>query len=277
MDNIRWESWAARAAAHIPFKPDRVPVEEELLAHLEDNAETLMKGGMPCRDAEAQALAAMGDADEVGRALAAVHKPWLGYLWLWSRRVLILCIVVLLFSAFGVAGRLPLVPLEQDSGVAEWYEEKEHYTVTRISPKGRDESDGFTLTVPQAQLVHNETYHIAYESEGKTYTDTVEENYFIHLILEASRWLPMADGFSAFRHFYAVDDQGNRYPGFFEENNENVGKCLVGNYEQSDLWHSRYDAWISELDPEANWVELCYDRDGREVRLRIDLTGGEGT
>lgn len=38
---------------------------------------------------------------------------------------------------------------------------------------------------------------------------------------------------------------------------------------------AEYDAWFANLDPEAQWVELRYDRDGRDVRLRIDLTGGE--
>ena len=102
--NVNWESWAHRAARHIRFKPDRAPAEEELLAHMEDRAEALIGGGMPVRDAEQAALAAMGDADEVGAALAAVHKPWLGYLWLWSRRVLIVCVLAALIAAFRCGG-----------------------------------------------------------------------------------------------------------------------------------------------------------------------------
>lgn len=85
MDNISWKSWAFQACAHIRFKPDRAAVEEELLAHLEDKAEAILREKeLTVYEAERQALASMGDADEVGRQLAAVYRPWLGYLWLWS-------------------------------------------------------------------------------------------------------------------------------------------------------------------------------------------------
>ena len=43
MDNISWKSWAFQACAHIRFKPDRAAVEEELLAHLEDKAEAILR------------------------------------------------------------------------------------------------------------------------------------------------------------------------------------------------------------------------------------------
>lgn len=69
MDNISWKSWAFQACAHIRFKPDRAAVEEELLAHLEDKAEAILREKeLTVYEAERQALASMGDADEVGRA-----------------------------------------------------------------------------------------------------------------------------------------------------------------------------------------------------------------
>ena len=39
----------------------------------------------------------MGDPEEIGRALDRVHKPWLGWLWVASRVVLILALVTALF------------------------------------------------------------------------------------------------------------------------------------------------------------------------------------
>lgn len=277
MSNLSWGSWTARVSSHIKFKPDRAGVEEELLAHLEDKAAVLLRGGMTVAVAETRALTEMGDADEVGRALAAVHKPWLGYLWLWSRRAVILCAVVLILSLFGAGGRLPpLIPEEEDLSVREWYMEDEHYRVTALSPQCRDESDGFTFTVSQAVLVENEAYTAVYEAEGKTCTDEVEAGRALYLAVE-SRWLlPRTDGCSAFRHFYAVDDLGNVYPGFFERSGTGDETNLVGNYGQSGLWSSVYEAWISRVDPAAGWVELRYDRDGRDVRLRVPLTGGDG-
>jgi len=37
------------------------------------------------------------------------------------------------------------------------------------------------------------------------------------------------------------------------------------------------DLWLNNFSSqEAQWIELRYDRDGRDIRLRIDLNGGEG-
>ena len=43
MDNISWKSWAFKACVHIRFQPDREAVQEELLAHLEDKAEAILR------------------------------------------------------------------------------------------------------------------------------------------------------------------------------------------------------------------------------------------
>lgn len=79
MDNISWKSWAFQACAHIRFKPDRAAVEEELLAHLEDKAEAILREKeLTVYEAERQALASMGDADEVGRAAGGGVSPLAG-------------------------------------------------------------------------------------------------------------------------------------------------------------------------------------------------------
>ena len=52
-------------------------------------------------------------------------------------------------------------------------------------------------------------------------------------------------------------------------------EIMRGNFHATGLWTSEYEASISEVDRSASWIELRYDRDGRDVRLRIDLTGGE--
>lgn len=281
MEHWKWKSWAARASAHIRFKPDRSEVEEELLAHIEDRAEELLREGeCSIREAEQQALAAMGDADEVGRQLAAVHRPWLGYLWLWSRRVLILCIVVMVWAALGFSERVSFGesdPRWWQQDPASEYGSYHHWT--ELTPDGSARGDGYTFTVPAAVIWYNETYHRSEEYEGEVYEYTVEENTALYLTVEASTWLPQTDHCIAFRSFYAVDDLGNHY---WSMNDPDVvytwqeERSLRGNYDQSSLWSSSYEAWISSIDPEAEWIELRYDRDGRDVRLRIDLTGGEG-
>ena len=283
MDNISWKSWAFQACAHIRFKPDREAVEEELLAHLEDKAEAILREKeLTVYEAERQALASMGDADEVGRQLAAVYRPWLGYLWLWSRRVLIVCVVAAVWLSLGFSQRVGF----GESDLRWWQEypgynaNREHYTITELSPECRDESDGYTFTVPAAAVIHNETFLRQEEVEDEVYEYTVEENTALYLTVRATSLLPSTEGCDAFRDFYAVDDLGNYY--WSSDDPEVIytwqrQRSLTGNAHATGLWTSEYEAWISEVDTEASWIELRYDRDGRDVRLRIDLTGGEGT
>ena len=77
------ERWTERAAEGIIFRPDQREVERELLAHLEDKAADLARifPDMEREEAEKRAVEQMGDPKEIGRALARLHRPWLGWLW----------------------------------------------------------------------------------------------------------------------------------------------------------------------------------------------------
>jgi len=103
-----WQEWLSQAVSGIRFAPDREEVRRELLDHLEDKAADLERifPDMTRREAEEMALDQMGDADVLGKELARIHKPWLGYLWRASRVLLGLALVVLtveLLAALGVA------------------------------------------------------------------------------------------------------------------------------------------------------------------------------
>lgn len=276
MNNNRWRDWAARACSHIRFRPDRAAVEKELLAHLEDEATALLESGLTGEQAQKKALDSMGDADEVGRQLAAVHRAWLGYLWIWSRRVLILCMVVAVWAALGFSNRVMFSGRNlrwwQDYPTYHSEDDGEYQTYTELTPDCRDESDGYTFTVPAAMLAHNEPYVMSNDWGGYL----VEENTTLYLTVRAETWLPTMAGCTAFRDFYAVDDRGNYYCSWFDPGADS-DRCLTGNYTTTGLWTSVYEGWVFCVDPEASWIELRYDRDGRDVRLRIDLTGGERT
>ena len=81
--HIPWEQWLDRATAGIRFKPDREVVRAELEAHLEDKALDFQRifPGLTEAEAQERAAAEMGDPEKIGKELARIHKPWLGYLW----------------------------------------------------------------------------------------------------------------------------------------------------------------------------------------------------
>ena len=266
-----WREWAGKAASHIKYAPDRGGVIRELMDHMEDKAEALKARGVPEEAAAKAALDSMGDPDEVGAELAAVHKPWLGRLWDVSRTILILSIV----AAVLVGGYRLMVHLMYPDAYTErspffWQaveETDKHTTVVWLDADCKDRSDGYTFTVPHAILEYTEAYTRWDGAE-------IEAGRRLRLVMEANWWNPLKEEPGAFQRFYAVDDRGTVYADTWEQGGQ-YDPAFVGNVYRTGLMSAEYDAWFANLDPEAQWVELRYDRDGRDVRLRIDLTGGE--
>lgn len=90
-----FQIWVDAVCEQVRFWPDRKGIEKELRIHYEDHVNDLLRLGRDPALAEERALAAMGNAQEVGRALDRVHKPWLGWLWEVSR-MLVLVLALLL-------------------------------------------------------------------------------------------------------------------------------------------------------------------------------------
>lgn len=258
--------WCRETIANVRFKPDRDKIWDELIAHIEDRTEDMKSRGYTQEEAETRAVAAMGDPEEVGKQLNAVHKPWLGRLWIVSKVLVILCLIALVLV---LLTQHPLRWFNYDDSSFWETERSEYVTVIKLNPVCEDKSDGYTFTVPHAKLTHTAAHTV--ETENGPYD--VEAFVHLSLIVQATRLLPTAEKCRAFHDFYAVDDLGNVYESVLEY--ISWEQALLGNYEMKNPWSTVYRCWIEELDPAAEWVELRYDRDGRDVCLRICLTGGE--
>lgn len=91
-----FEEWRLLVTNQVRFRPDREEIARELSAHYVDHVKDLERIGYDHDLARSRALEAMGDPEEVGRAMDRVHKPWLGWLWQVSRwLVWALCAVFL--------------------------------------------------------------------------------------------------------------------------------------------------------------------------------------
>lgn len=84
----------------VHFIPDRTDIEMELAAHIEDSTLYIQETeGLSPDEAECLALERMGDTKEIGLALNRQHNPALGYLWYFSRIIVVLlCIILVLES-----------------------------------------------------------------------------------------------------------------------------------------------------------------------------------
>ena len=76
-----FQTWCRTVTGQVRFKPDRWEIAKELEAHYEDRVRDLERLGYDRPLAEERSLKAMGDPEEVGRAMDKAHKPWLGWLW----------------------------------------------------------------------------------------------------------------------------------------------------------------------------------------------------
>ena len=81
----------------VRFPFDRKQIKKELEAHLEESIEFYLRPGINPEEAEDKATKDFGDPKEIGRMLNKVHKPLMGWLWLFSKYTLIIMSMMTVF------------------------------------------------------------------------------------------------------------------------------------------------------------------------------------
>lgn len=255
MDSSTWVNTAAKG---IRFGPDREAVKRELWEHIEDKTLDLMRifPGMAYEEARERAMADMGDAEEIGKELARVHKPWLGYLWRLSRVVVTFLLVVALpmavwsvfYGNFGWAER----------NGRNWNSSPEA-EYTDLQPwDGRVKVDGYTVTMRRA-----------------LWSNWMGENRVGVVVRTASPWFWDREGVTLYRRMTAVDSVGTAYLSA-EDRWEGFGDPDGWTYVDGSLlghgvFHQDYILWVHDVPEEAEWVRLEYDWMGRAFDMTVYL------
>lgn len=256
--------WCRDAVRKIKYIPDRNKVYLELRNHMQERYDALLERGVSPKDAVKQTVAAMGDANEVAEQLAAIHKPFWAYTLVFTRFVAI----VMLFLTLGWGVYYFVHELEYlrdkeldgfNMGVGECY-----YTAkANVS----DSSDGYTFRVTDVAIWRND---LPEEVNGKAYYDQ------LILRLEVHNPLPWAPEQRVLEHMWAIDSSGTYHDhALYETTETGMGFYSIAT-QQLSLTTYRYDLRIHNTPEDIRWIELHYDRDGRDLVLRVDLTGGEG-
>ena len=250
MNDNPFIEWCQTATEQIRYRPDREAVTRELMAHLEDHRDALMEQGLSQKEAEGTAVTAMGSAKEIAPQLAAIHKPWLGYLSGIVKAVAILTATLAIFCCVSTGGSFlhSLITSRDFDSIPANHKALDFYCHPNVS----DSADGYRFQVTEA----------GYSKYAST----------LYFELEMIYW-PWIDAGYIAQHFWAVDSFGNYYHAIAEEQYESSNRISSsGGYRSSLI--CLYHMEIKGFDTEAQWVELHYDRDGRDIVLRIDLTGG---
>ena len=264
-DRMSARGWLEKATKDIRFGPDRREVRAELDAHLEDKIADLRRifPDIPLEEAEQRAVAQMGDPEQVGRELAKLHKPWLGYLWRASQALL--AALALLLAAGLVWGgawgkvqetaeiwrenreyRAITQVLYGDGAAAEldsqsypWWDGRERLALYNLNQEAR--LGEATITLAQAALWQGE--------DGRS--------LYLQIRLEYDRPQDRSDILPWY--LQAEDSLGNHYGHRLELQDDGASLWGLRFHGKETGW--RADTWnffIDNLPEEAEWVRVSY-------------------
>lgn len=281
--------WCDTVTRQVRFRPDRGAIQRELAAHYQDHVRDLERVGYDWKLAEQRALAAMGNPEEIGRALDRVHKPWLGWLWIASRTVLILTVMACLLSLPGTGSffhmmKNTLFPPEDPGGyqaIAGSYSalnEQEGVTVWRSMGTLEAQSaelPGYTLSLLEGQwwqyhdtfyrgecLLRLEPEHLWYDlpedvlddlvltGSGGVLFSNIKYNPFPYE--ETNNWFSISESSNAF----AVSDDADSYR---LEDSRDLGG-----------WYLKL---TMTTDEPVEWVELSFPYGDNHWAFRIMWEG----
>ena len=264
--------WCRDAVSGIKYWKDRNKVYAELYAHLEERYESLLERGLSHEEAEKRALEAMGSAEELAPQLAAIHKPY----WAYGMLITRFLAIVLLVHCIGwginyaldlnISWRKPKLP----PGYAVWdpYARGGEERISHVKPDVSDSSDGYTFRVKEAALWR--TYFDELPEDGREYFDA------LYMKLAVTNPCPWMQEGMAVHWMWAVDSEGTFYESYERANDSDIPwisfrPCRTG------LFTYTYDLEFQRLQEDIDWIELHYDRDDRDVVLRVELSReGEG-
>ena len=95
---VDFDFWCKEATRKIKYRPDRQDVYSELHQHLQDRYQYFIDQGMEPEEAVQKALQAMGDAKELAPVLAAIHRPFWGYMYTLCKWIFFLSVIIMLYN-----------------------------------------------------------------------------------------------------------------------------------------------------------------------------------
>lgn len=250
-------NWLKRATKPVRYPPDRRRVRKELAGHIDERTEGFIKRGMSLGDARRQALERMGSPEETGALLRLVHKPWLGWCLCVFRGLTVLLLLAFLLvlgskktflSQEQAMEKLGLHPNTQTVFASRDWHCDGAFQYDACSIKCKDVVLGWAV------------------DRGNTWVDTLNDEYGRYSIHQTSGILLQAKFAPWNRNEnlpYAVmrivDDKGTEY---------GINWIYTARIRP---WAEWYYLEFSNKVSEAEWLDLYWDYNGNEQRMRIML------
>ena len=270
------EGWLDAATKAIRFGPDRKAVRAEFSAHLEDKALDFQRIFPDLTQEEAQDRAAseMGDPAEIGRELARLHKPLLGYAWLASKVLLgvVIGAGVLLFAnrtyQYGISNLLDGPHSwygDYDPPIAAIYKGVELDYLGPLADSGPVQAGEYAFSTDCGELWNvtmgnGETSRVVYFQLEVRHPRPMER---LNYLVEENMW--------------ARDDRGGVILSSREYYDDMVyperGLYHVLHIDRLDdgIFTDRYEVSIEIIDRSAQRVDLRYTEMGADLTIPISL------
>lgn len=256
-----FSTWTNTVLEQMKFPPDRKAVRQELWDHLMDRRTDFMAQGMSEWEASDAAVQVMGDPVEIGRQLNRVHRPVLGWIWVVSRFLVGIVLVISLCNVvwndnFSWHDILPNFTWgwETDGckyGLGQYLEEP--YEETMVQTGAVEQAGVYTLTLDHGSWVRSET------RQRLTLGFRVKAESFFDL-----------DPLGFAERLCAEDDLGNQYQIRRYDSETLHVSChpWIKNSWRAPYFHLQFDA---ENGQELQWVRFYVP--GTEFNLTINAEG----
>ena len=269
------DKWLDKATAAIRFGPDRRTVRSELSAHLEDKALDFQRifPGLTQEEAQERAAAEMGDPAEIGKELARLHKPLLGYAWLASKVLLgvVIGAAVLLFAnrtyQYGLSNLLDGPHSwygDYDPPIAAIYKGVELDYLGPLADSGPVQAGEYTFSTDCGELWNvimgnGETSRVVYFQLEVRHPRPMER---LNYLVEENMW--------------ARDDRGGvilSQRDYFDMVYPERGGRKVLHFDRLDdgIFTDRYEVSLEIIDRSAQRVDLRYTEIGADLTIPISL------
>ena len=284
--------WLYKATAGIRFKPDRKEVRAELEEHLEDKAMDLRRIFPELTEEEAweRAVSEMGDPMEIGRELARLHRPWLGYLWRMSQVVLVLACLSLLWSGmvfysdFSVDDGQVFLELWDVDGLPMTNEAVERYNMfgngltprETYLPSGHPDQIQVWEDGPAVQIAGS-TVRLRRAALWQEWQSRGGLALYCYFRVESPKFWALGD--LRWDQFTVTDSLGNQYSCNPTETEDRDARFFDGTgWTGGGPFHDGIQLRVQNVDPAAEWVRLDYWFGAERLfSMTLELDEGGGT
>jgi len=272
MHHWKLGKWCNQAVRLIRYPPDRKEVFEELRQHVDDRSDLFLAQGFSQEEAIEKTLLAMGDADELATQLAAIHRPFWGFAYSitkWFTKLVIIALLLLIITTHVPRLWDDVISWLRDGSDTSSSQNWDPFQIAEDPVMGKP----YTSLLPQAQY-HDSGYTV-------TITDAVfwkprQKLGYLFFQISIRNPLPWSAAPEFQEGFFARDSLGNIYdPHYLMNTGRDCAGWVWGTTIKTGLFTWTFEGGIDQpIEKGVEWIDICYEHDGRNMALRIDLNGG---